>query len=140
MHDFNKDREDFVLQSQAQDKDNETLSSQIKDDKLSLDDSILDFNEIRQLVSSAQKNSSSTKTLTNRDRASIVIYIKDMVRYIKEYAAAGRTKLEYDCSKISELCFVELADRFKTKYPAFFVVKTAKSQLITVEWTGKNEV
>ena len=105
-------------------------------------DEDLDFDSVRTAANKAQKKVQQTaQKITSSETRAIPNYIRDMVRYIKKYAANGRFKFEYDCTKLSNPCFLELAKQFKEKYPAFFVVITnAKVQILTVDWSGKSEV
>lgn len=103
----------------------------------------LDFRKIVETTKQAQKKLNPKKTigtLTSSERKAIPLYINDMTSYIKRYAVQGKSKLEYDCSKLSAVCFEELAAQFKQKNPLFFVLQDRYTQLIVVEWTGKNEV
>jgi hypothetical protein len=107
-----------------------------------IDFAILDFEKIRQLTKSAQKKleqGKSNNTLTAAEVKSIPMYINDMVSYIKKYAQQGKSKLEYDCGALSPICFQELAVQFKQRNPLFYVVQHHHTQLLVVEWSGKNE-
>jgi TusA-related sulfurtransferase len=103
----------------------------------------LDFHKINQATKDALKKSTSGKSikvLSTNEKKAIPLYIKDITSYIKKYAAQGKFKFEYDCSKLTEVCFHELAHQFKQKNPLFFVVKQHYTQILTIEWSGKNEV
>lgn len=101
----------------------------------------LDFNQIKEMAKKARQKTIQTETpITESELRAIPMYINDMVRYIKKYAASGKIKFDYDCSKLSKACFFELARQFKYKYKEFFVVTETKSQILTVEWSGKSEV
>lgn len=101
----------------------------------------LDFDAIREMAKKAQKEKVvAAKPITQTELRAIPTYINDMSRYIRKYASAGKISFQYDCSKLSTACFLELAQQFKEKYPRFFVVTQLGSQIITVDWSGKNEV
>lgn len=101
----------------------------------------LDFQKIKETTKKAiQSQIVSEKPITQSELKSIPLYMNDLVRYIKKYASQGKSKFEYDCSKLSKACFFELAGQFKNKYKEFFVVTNSKTQVLIIEWTGKNEV
>jgi hypothetical protein len=101
----------------------------------------LDYNQIRETTKKArQALIVSDKPITQTELKSIPLYMNDMARYIKKYATQGKHIFEYDCSKLSKACFVELATQFKQKYPMFFLVMNSKTQILMVDWSGKNEV
>ena len=105
-----------------------------------LDDD-LDFNSILETAKKAKvKSQQVTQTLSPGELKALPSYIRDMVRYVKKYATSGKFKFEYDCSKLTPVCFMELATQFKEKYTSFFVVVDVKRQHIIVDWTGKNQV
>lgn len=102
---------------------------------------ILDFDEIRKIQKeSVSKKTKTTHVLTEQEKDNIEYYVNDMARFIKKYAERGETKFMYDCSPLTEVCFLALAERFKSLNPRFFVVTQLGSQVLTVDWTGKNEV
>ena len=101
----------------------------------------LNYEEIRETTKKArQALVVSEKPISSSELKAIPMYINDMTRYIKKYAGNGKTSFEYDCAKLSKACFFELASQFKHKYKEFFVVTNSKSQILIVEWSGKNEV
>lgn len=101
----------------------------------------LDFNNIRDTAKKArQALIVSEKPISQSELKNIPLYINDMARYIKKYAAQGKNTFEYDCSKLSKACFIQLATEFKLKYKEFFVVMNSKTQVLTVDWSGKLEV
>lgn len=101
----------------------------------------LDFDTIREMAKKAQKEKvAAAKPITQEELRAIPTYINDMSRYIRKYAAAGKIIFQYDCGKLSTACFLELAQQFKQKYPRFFVVTQMGTQIITIDWSGKNEV
>lgn len=103
----------------------------------------LDFVKVKQLAEDAQLKKSgekSVKGLTLNEKKAMPFYIKDMSSHIKQYASQGKFKFDYDCSKLTDICFRELAQRFKQKNPLFFVVMHHGIKMLTVEWSGKNEV
>ena len=101
----------------------------------------LNYEQIREITKKAKQSIVvSEKPITPTELKSIPLYINDMARYIKKYASNGKHSFEYDCSKLSKACFQELASQFKHKYKEFFVVMNSKTQILIVEWSGKNEV
>ncbi len=60
--------------------------------------------------------------------------------HIKELCVEGKERFFYDCSKINENVFYQLAITFKQRNPLFFVTTEDKIQRLTIEWSGKNEV
>ena len=116
------------------------------DEKLSLNRNLpqedeLDFHKIQQTAKNAIKMTEvGDKPITQAELRSIPTYINDICRYVKKYASNGKMKFEYDCSKLSKACFSELATQFKQKYPLFFLVMNFKTKMLTVDWSGKNEV
>lgn len=101
----------------------------------------LDFEQIRELQKkSAAKKKVVEATLTQQDLDNIEYYVNDMANYIRKYAAKGDTRFQYDCSPLSEVCFFALAQRFKELNPKFFVMTQRGQQVLTVDWSGKNEV
>jgi len=101
----------------------------------------LDFDKIKETAKKArQALIVAEKPISQSELKNIPLYINDMARYIKKYAAQGKNTFEYDCSKLSKACFFELAKEFKTKYKEFFVVTNHKTQILTIDWSGKSEV
>ena len=101
----------------------------------------LDFNQVKETARKArQALIVSEKPISQSELKNIPLYINDMARYIKKYAAQGKNTFEYDCSKLSKACFQELATQFKSKYKEFFVVTNNKTQILTIDWSGKLEV
>lgn len=101
----------------------------------------LDFEKIKEIAKKAKKATVITeKPITNAELRAIPTYINDICRFVKKYASNGKFKFEYDCSKLSKACFIELADTFKQTYPLFFVAINTKTQMITVDWSGNHNV
>lgn len=101
----------------------------------------LDFDEIRTIQkNSAAKKQKAEVTLTEQDLDNIEYYVNDMANYIRKYAAKGETRFQYDCSPLSEVCFLALAERFKKLNPRFFVMTQLGQQVLTVDWSNKSEV
>lgn len=101
----------------------------------------LDFNQIKETAKKARQSLIvAEKPISQSELKNIPLYINDMARYIKKYAAQGKNTFEYDCSKLSKACFVQLATEFKLKYKEFFVVMNSKTQVLTIDWSGKLEV
>jgi hypothetical protein len=101
----------------------------------------LDFNQIKETAKKARQSLIvAEKPISQSELKNIPLYINDMVRYIKRYAAQGKNTFEYDCGKLSKACFFELANQFKHKYKEFFVVTNSKTQILIIDWSGKSEV
>lgn len=101
----------------------------------------LNFDQIKEMAKKARQSAVQTeRPISQSELKNIPLYMNDMVRYIKKYAAVGKDKFEYDCSKLSKACFLQLAAEFKHKYKEFFVVIQSKTQILTVDWSGKSEV
>lgn len=106
-------------------------------------DNQLDFESIKETAKQAEKNiilNKTANTLTSAEKKAIPIYINDIVSYVKKYAKQGKFKFEYDCKNLTNTCFFELATEFKQKNPLFFVMTDSYTKILSVEWTGKNEV
>ena len=106
-------------------------------------DNQLDFESVKQTAKQAEKKLLLNKTnniLTTAEKKAIPVYINDIVSYVKKYAKQGKFKFEYDCKNLTNTCFFELATEFKQKNPLFFVITDSHMKILTVEWTGKNEV
>jgi len=106
-------------------------------------DNQLDFESVKQTAKQAEKKLLLNKTnniLTTAEKKAIPVYINDIVSYVKKYAKQGKFKFEYDCKNLTNTCFFELATEFKQKNPLFFVMTDSHMKILTVEWTGKNEV
>lgn len=102
---------------------------------------LLDFDKMHQTAKKAvTKTASKAETLSDEEIKSIPEYILDISKYIKSYAKQGKFNFKYDCTNISKLCFAELARQFKEKNPRFFVLTDFGTQILTVDWSGKNEV
>lgn len=101
----------------------------------------LDFEKIKEITKKArQAMIVSEKPITQSELKSIPLYINDIARYIQKYAQQGKVEFDYDCTKLSKACFFELANQFKYKYKEFFVVTNSKTQILTINWSGKSEV
>jgi hypothetical protein len=106
-------------------------------------DNQLDFESIKQTAKQAEKKlllNKSSDTLTSAEKKAIPVYMNDIISYVKKYAKQGKFKFEYDCKNLTNTCFFELATEFKQKNPLFFVMTDSHMKVLTVEWTGKNEV
>jgi hypothetical protein len=101
----------------------------------------LDFQKIKETAKKARQSLIvAEKPISQSEIKNIPMYINDIARYIKKYASQGKISFDYDCSKLSKACFFELASQFKHKYKEFFVVTNSKTQVLTVDWSGKSEV
>lgn len=107
----------------------------------------LDFNTIQEETIRAKKSKITVKTekvsnyqLTEKDLKQIGLLMKNMEKNITKFATEGKHKLTYDCSKLENPIFFELANTFKTNNPKFYVETNAGTKMIVVDWSGKNEV
>lgn len=100
----------------------------------------LDYELIREKTKKArQALIVADRPISQSEIKAIPLYINDMIRYINKYASDGKQEFQYDCSKLSKACFMELASQFKHKYKEFFVVTNSKTQILIVDWSGKSE-
>ena len=121
-----------------------TINKEVIDDTNNVLESVveqdLNFHTIKELTKKALTNTNTPiKTLTNKEKAYLQVYMKDIIRYINKYAMQGKNKFEYDCENLSPQSFMELARTFKEKYPLFFVLIRFK-QILVIDWSDKNEV
>jgi hypothetical protein len=101
----------------------------------------LDYSAVREKTKNATNVVKKLDVpLTEKELIKIDSYINDMESHILSFAEKGKDKFVYDCSKISEKMFFELALKFKNKNPYFYVVQHHFLQTITVDWSGDNEV
>ena len=101
----------------------------------------LDFNQVKEAAKKARQSLIvSEKPISQSELKNIPLYMNDIARYVKKYASQGKNTFDYDCSKLSKACFFELASQFKSKYKEFFVVTNSKTQVLTIDWSGKSEV
>lgn len=103
----------------------------------------LDFNDIKELAKKRieeKKNLNVKKTLSKKEKENILFYVKEIEKYILEYAESGKQVFRYDCSKLEKHVFHELAKAFKEQNKLFFVMTNDGCQELTIDWTGKNEV
>lgn len=100
----------------------------------------LDFEKIKEKTKkSRQELIISEKPMSAAELKSLPLYVNDIVRYVDKYASQGKEQLDYDCSKLSKACFLEISHTFKQKYPLFFLVMSLKTQILTINWSGKSE-
>lgn len=107
----------------------------------------LDFHTIQEQTLNAKKVKLPTKgkettmryEFTDKDIKQIEIYMKDMEKHIAKFAADGKDRFTYDCSKLNSAIYFELAEKFKTANPRFYVETHTGLQHLIVDWTGKNE-
>ena len=110
------------------------------------DNQMLDFNQIQELTQTARKKIVENRdvivskvTLTDKESERVDSYVKDMEKHIGKFAADAKDKFLYDCSKIENYVFYEVASRFKEKNSKFYVQTNGGTQVIVVDWSGKNE-
>jgi hypothetical protein len=99
----------------------------------------LDFEKIKEITKKANNTQITIKTLTDKEKSQLQVYMKDIARYINKYASQGKSKFEYDCAGLTVQAFMELATTFKENYPLFFVLIRFK-QILVIDWSGKSEV
>ena len=101
----------------------------------------LDYSAIREKTKKANHVIKKLDVpLTQKELDKIQYYIQDMEENILQLAEQGKDKFTYDCSKISEKMFLELAVQFKQRNPLFFVLQQNFLRTLVVDWTNKNEV
>jgi hypothetical protein len=101
----------------------------------------LDYSAIREKTKKANHVIKKLDVpLTQKELDKIQYYIRDMEENILQLAEQGKDKFTYDCSKISEKMFLELATQFKQRNPLFFIVQQNFLQTLIVNWSGDNEV
>ena len=110
------------------------------------DNQMLDFNQIQEITQTARKKIIGNRDkiiskiiLTDKESERVDSYVKDIEKYIGKFAADAKDKFLYDCSKIENYIFFEVAQRFKEKNSKFYVQTNFGTQMIVVEWSGKNE-
>jgi hypothetical protein len=112
------------------------------------DSNVLNFEEIKKLTEDAKKKAvierkeASTKikiALTPEEDKRVVGWVKELEKYIKQWAEQGHSLFMYDCSKLQVHLFEEIALVFKQKNPHFYVETRGGTQMIRVTWDGKNE-
>lgn len=113
------------------------------------EDLMLDYENIKKLTKEAkQKNVQANKiqaenieiVLTNEEILMVDKWVKEVEKYVAKFASNGSDKFLYDCSKIDTHLFYETALRFKMRNPKFYVETHGGTQMLVVQWNGKNEV
>jgi hypothetical protein len=99
----------------------------------------LDYQAIRKMTKEVSTVKKQEVPLTEKELKRVQYYIEDIEYNVLGLAEAGKDKFSYDCSKLSQKMFQELAVQFKNKNPLFYVTTNSVTQLLTVEWHGKNE-
>lgn len=79
------------------------------------------------------------RTFSNDEEIHLETWVLEMEKYIVEWAMEGKDRFLYDCRNLAPDMFMELASRFKTKNPKFYVETDYGAQLLIVSWNGKNE-
>jgi hypothetical protein len=101
----------------------------------------LDYSAIREKTKKASHVIKKLDVpLTQKELDKIQYYIEDIESHILEFAEAGKDKFTYDCSRITEKMFLELAVQFKERNPHFFILQNNFLQTLVFDWTAKNEV
>lgn len=99
----------------------------------------LDYEAIRKKTKEAGTAKKQEVPLTEKEIKRLQYYIEDIEYNIVGLSEAGKDKFTYDCSNLTKKMFEELATRFKQTNPLFYVTTNSATQLLTVEWHGKNE-
>jgi hypothetical protein len=99
----------------------------------------LDYEAIRKMTKEVTTVKKQETPLTEKELKRVQYYIEDIEYNILGLAEAGKDKFTYDCSKLSAKMFQELASQFKHTNPLFYVTTNSVTQVLTVEWHGKNE-
>jgi hypothetical protein len=103
----------------------------------------LEFEEIKELAKARireREKLDTTKPLTEKNIKDIAFYVKQIEKYVQEYAEKGKQVFKYDCSKLEKHVFYALAAAFKEENKNFFVMVHSGCQELTIDWTGKHEV
>lgn len=112
------------------------------------DNDVLNFEEIKKLTEDAKKKAVAERKavsakikveLTETEHKNVNNWVKELEKYIKEWAVKGHSTFTYDCSKLQAHLFEEVALVFKQKNPHFYVEQRGGTQMIKVTWDGKNE-
>lgn len=101
-----------------------------------------DFFENVKEIATFRKNYEvlNPKELTGEELDYIEICIEDLKKKITSAAQKGNFQLDYDCSSMDLAIFNELSKRFKYRYTKFMVIKDFGQKMLSIRWTGKNEV
>lgn len=99
----------------------------------------LDYEAIRKLTKEKSAVKTQESPLTEKELKRVQYYIEDIEYNVLGMAEAGKDKFLYDCSKLAPKMFQEVAVQFKNRNPLFYVTTNSVTQLLTVEWHGKNE-
>ena len=103
----------------------------------------LDFEETRDLAKQRIREKSALegdKPLTEQELKDIEFFVKEMEKYVRDYANKGKQTFLYDCSKLERNVFYALAAAFKAENPEFFVMTRGGCQELTVDWSDSHEV
>lgn len=99
----------------------------------------LDYESIRKMTKEKNVVKTQEVPLNEKELKRVQYYIEDIEYNILGLAESGKDKFSYDCSKLTPKMFKEIVIQFKTKNPLFYVTSNSVTQLMTVEWHGKNE-
>lgn len=106
-------------------------------------DKMLNFEDIQEITNKTNINQRPKRepkeihVLTEQEENSLNTWIKDIEKYIVQYAMEGKNKFYYDCSKVKTALFYELARKFKQDNQKFYVEYQTGPQLLLVSWEGK---
>jgi len=100
----------------------------------------LNYNDIQKTTKKATVASNKEEPLTEKELKRIQYYVEHMEDSIIEIAESGHSKLEYNCTKIPERIFFEVAELFKKSNPLMLVITEKGTMKIVVHWSGKYEV
>lgn len=100
----------------------------------------LDYNDIQKTTKKSTAVTQKQEPLTEKELNRVQYYMEHMEDSIIEIAESGHYKLEYNCNKIPERIFFEVAELFKKNNPLMLVITDKGASKIIVHWSGKYEV
>jgi hypothetical protein len=100
----------------------------------------LNYNDIQKTTKKATVAINKEEPLTEKELKRIQYYVEHMEDSIIEIAESGNSKLEYNCAKIPQRIFFEVAELFKKNNPLMLVITEKGTMQIVVHWSGKYEV
>ncbi len=99
----------------------------------------LDYESVKKMTKEKNAVKKQEIPLTEKELKRVEYYIQDIEYNVLGAAESGKDKFLYDCSKLTTKMFQEIAVQFKNRNPLFYVTTNSVTQLLTVEWHGKNE-
>ena len=100
----------------------------------------LDYKDIQKTTRKSTPVAQKQEPLTEKELNRVQYYMEHMEDSIIEIAESGHYKLEYNCNKIPERIFFEVAELFKKNNPFMLVITDKGALKIIVHWSGKYEV